>query len=289
MSTVITKLTAFFAAVSMFFCYVCGISVPETQEGINAVSRGRITGVNALAAGQGLCFDGEYWYTSGSVTALNITALAKWDENLRLKKVNFNAVPGEFRDAYGSNHIGGIDTAGGYIYAPVEGKTDRGYEYNFILLYDCETLEYTGRYFDMTSSYLTDGIPWCAVDEDAGYLYTSKYSGVTELLQYDLETGEMTGRIPLSRELTRIQGGSVYGGSIYLSYDNPNSTVETVSAVCLSDGTVTDVFTRNMCSPDNEAEDICVYPFPDGTLFHTLDYDKLIGVNITSFSPAVSG
>lgn len=75
-------------------------------------------------------------------------------------------MPKEFTEKYGSNHIGGIDCANGYIYAPVEGKVDGKHLYNFILLYDCKTLKYTGIYYDMSSEYLTDGIPWCAIDRE---------------------------------------------------------------------------------------------------------------------------
>lgn len=40
----------------------------------------------------------------------------------------------------------------------------------------------------MSSEYLTDGIPWCAIDRENGYLYTSQFHNVGEILQYDLET-----------------------------------------------------------------------------------------------------
>lgn len=113
----------------------------------------------------------------------------------------------EFYEKYGSNHIAGIDCANGYIYAPVEGEIDdKGYLYNFILLYDCETLEYTGTYYDMTSKYLTDGS-------------------------------------------VRVE------------------------------------FTRSLPNYNNEAEDICVYSLPDGTLFHIVDYDMLINTNINHYKP----
>ena len=237
-----------------------------------------------MCSGQGLCCDGEYFYASGSLVAINFTGLAKFDKDMNCLKMKTASVPKEFNEKYGSNHIGGIDCANGYIYAPVEGDIDgEGYLYNFILLYDCETLEYTGKYYDLTSEYLTDGIPWCAVDRENGYLYTSKFDGVTEILQYDLDTMELLQVIELDCELNRLQGGSVYNGVLYLSYDVSDSTQEQVLSVDPSDGSVTLEFTRNLPNYDNEAEDICVYPLEDGSLFHFSDYDKLICANISHY------
>lgn len=76
----------------------------------------------------------------------------------------------------------------------------------------------------MSSEYLTDGIPWCALDRENGYLYTSQFHNVGEILQYDLETMTFLRAIPLEEKLDRIQGGSVYNGMLYLSYDAANST-----------------------------------------------------------------
>lgn len=56
-----------------------------------------------------------------------------------------------------------------------------------------------------------------------------------------------------------------------------------VYAVDLADGSVTVEFTRSLPNYDNEAEDICVYPMPDGTLFHSIDYDMLINTNINHY------
>ena len=36
----------------------------------------------------------------------------------------------------------------------------------------------------------------------------------------------------------------------------------------------------------NEAEDVCVYPMEDGSLFHVVDYDKLINANVSHYKPA---
>lgn len=280
------KITSFFTTVALIFSYLFGFGTSTVSEGYELVKHEKLNAVNSMFSGQGLCCDGEYFYTSGTLTFINLTGLAKFDKNMKCIDRRANAVPKEFYEKYGSNHIGGIDCANGYIYAPVEGDIDgEGYLYNFILLYDCETLEYTGIYYDLTSDRLTDGIPWCAVDGENGYLYTSKFDGVTEILQYDLETMEFIKAIPIDEELNRLQGGSVYEGILYLSYDVADSTTEQVLAVDLADGSVEVEFTRSLPNYDNEAEDICVYPLEDGALFHIVDYDKLINTNINHYKP----
>ncbi len=280
------KLTAFFTSVALVFLYLFGFGTSTVSEGYELAGTEKLPATVSMFSGQGLCYDGEYFYGSGSLTFINFTGLAKFDENMKCTQKKSNAVPKEFYEKYGSNHIGGIDCANGYIYAPVEGDIDgEGYLYNFILLYDCETLEYTGKYYDMTSERLTDGIPWCAIDRENSYLYTSKFDDVTEILQYDLETMSFIKAIPLEKELDRLQGGSVYEGILYLSYDVSDSTTEQVLAVDPADGSVWVEFTRCLPNYDNEAEDICVYPLPDGTLFHIVDYDMLINTNINHYKP----
>lgn len=281
-----TKMLSFLTTLVLIFSYLLGFGTSTVSEGYELVETEKLPAIVSMFSGQGLCYDGENFYSSGSLTFMNFTGLAKFDENMKCIKKKSNAVPQEFYEKYGSNHIGGIDCANGYIYAPVEGDIeDEGYLYNFILLYDCETLEYTGKYYDMTSEYLTDGIPWCATDSENGYLYTSKFDDVTEILQYDLETMEFIKAIPLKEKLDRLQGGSVYDGMLYLSYDVSDSTEEQVLAVDLTDGSVRVEFTRCLPNYDNEAEDICVYPLSDGSLFHLVDYDMLINTNINHYKP----
>ncbi len=280
------KITAFLTTLALVFSYLFGFGANTVSEGYELTKSEKLNPIISMFTGQGLCFDGENYYGSGSLTAVNFTGLSKFDKDMNCIKLKANPVPKEFYEKYGSNHIGGIDCANGYIYAPVEGDIDgEGYLYNFILLFDCETLEYTGKYYDLTSEYLTDGIPWCAVDSENGYLYTSKFDGVNEILQYDLKTMAFLKAIPLKKELNRIQGGSVYNGILYLSYDVSHSTEEEVLSVNLKDGSVDVAFTRYLPNYDNEAEDICVYPMPDGSLFHLLDYDKLINANINHYKP----
>ncbi|MBQ6264799.1 MAG: hypothetical protein IJK60_05060 [Clostridia bacterium] len=270
-----------FTVISLIFTYIFGLGEITTSQGYELTRSEKLAPTVSMFAGQGLCCDGEFFYTSGSMTGVGFTGLAKFDLNMKCLKRVMSAIPDEFKTSYQSDHIGGIDCFGGKIYAAVEGD---GYKYNFVLVYDCKTLEYTGEYYNLTSEYLTDGIPWLAVDGENKLLYTSKFSDVGEILVYDLESMQLTDKVELSRTVDRIQGGSVYEGILYLSYDADDSTDEQVLAVNLETGAVSVEFERHLPNYDNEAEDICVYPLSDGTLFHIIDYDKLICSNIRHYS-----
>lgn len=275
------KIAAFFASVWLAIVYLAGFGTIGVSDGYELIAKQRLDPAVAMFSAQGICCDGEHFYCSGALTGVGFTGLAKYDLNMKCKRLKSGAVPKEFTKKYGSDHIGGIDCAGGYIYAPVEGEGDL---YNFILLYDCETLEYTGKYYEMTCERLTDGIPWCAVDREGGFLYTSAFDPVEEILQYDLDTMEFIKAIPLETEVRRIQGGSVWDGALYLSYDciDPG-TRETIYRVDPADGSVEVELVRELPNYDNEAEDVCVYPLPDGSFIHTVDYDKLIFANVMHF------
>ena len=278
------KIVSFFTTLSLIFTYIFGLGSISTSEGYELKSKTKLSSINSLCSAQGLCCDGEYFYTSGALTAINFTGLAKYDLNMKLVKKETGSVPKEFTENCGSNHIGGIDCANGYIYAPAEGKIDGEYKYDLILLYDCENLEYTGKYYDISSEHLTDGIPWLAIDRENGWLYTSKFANVTEILKYDLETMTLIECIQLKETVTRIQGGSVYNGILYLSYDVANSTEEQILKIDPETGDVALELTRYLPNYDNEAEDICYYPMADGTILHTLDYDKLLNANVMHYA-----
>ncbi len=277
MKSIVSAFTSFILIIT----YILGLGKTTVSEGYGLVRKEKLAPTVSMFAGQGLCCDGEYFYTSGSLTAVGLTGLAKFDLNMKCLKRVSSSIPDEFRQKYNSNHIGGIDCADGKIYAAVEGD---GYEYNFVLVYDCKTLEYTGEYYDFTSGHLTDGIPWLAVDRENRLLYTSKFDDVNEILVYSLDSMQLVKTIQLSETVNRIQGGSVYEGVLYLSYDVSHSTDEQVLSVNPEDGTVRVEFERHLPNYDNEAEDICVYPLPDGSLFHLIDYDKMICTNIVHYS-----
>ena len=115
--------------------------------------------------GQGITNDGEYYYTSGSITALNLTALAKFTfDDMKMVDSHVNPLPKECKER-GNNHIGGISWYNGKLYTSVEGGDEC---YACIVVFDCETLEPTGEIYDLPNELYDDGVPWCAVDTETG-------------------------------------------------------------------------------------------------------------------------
>ncbi len=279
------KIMSFFAAVSLFFGYLFGTALPSA-EGAVVTGVDKAVGINALYAGQGITADEDYYYTSGSVfvqkTGFGLQFLAKWTaDGFKPVKKNSSPLPKEYVKNYGCGHIGGISCYDGIIYAPVEG-TD--YSVNFVFLYDADSLDMIKAY-NVSNEYLDDGIPWIAVDGENGFAYCSRWGETDKLLRFNLEDMSLDGTVPLSTPISRIQGGDFYDGVLYLSRDDSGSTVEAVYAVDVQSGEVTTAFVPHLVSPDNEAEDIAVIPRSDGSVFHSINYDKLLGVNVVHFAP----
>lgn len=236
----------------------------------------------ALLMSQGITTDGEYFYTSGSIAALDLVGMAKWTAD-GFEKVIYNhfAIPKEIKKKYNSDHIGGISYYDGKIYAATEDDSDT---YNLILIYDAETLEFTGEYYDLGTEYLDDGIPYCAVDGENGYLYTSQFHETDCILAYNLDDMTFSHKIMLSEPIDRIQGAEYYDGLLYMSYDVENSATEKVQTVDVKTGKVETLFERTVSGRDHEAEGLTVYPMEDGSFIHIADYDKLISVSIRHYS-----
>lgn len=278
------KITSFFTTLALIVSYIFGFSVPSVEGPVSVIKKDSMVGFAALYAGQGITADEEHYYTSGSIfnqkSGIGLQFLGKWSaDGFKREKVNLNPIPRYYKSTYGCGHIGGISCRDGVIYAPVEG-TD--YSINFIFLFDTEDLSLI-EVHNVSREELTDGIPWVAVDEENGYIYTSTWHETDELLRFSLDDFAPADSIKLSESVSRIQGGEFYNGTLYLSKDNSSSTNEDVLAVDITTGQVSVAFTQIMTNYDNEAEDMTVYPRADGSLFHVLNYDKLIGLNIMHY------
>lgn len=273
------------ALFSAFIILISGwINGGEITSSPNAelVRTDKFTLDEALLMSQGITTDGEYYYTAGSIAALDLVGMAKWTVDDFDKVIyTHSAIPKELKEKYGSDHIGGISYYDGKIYAATEDESDT---YNLIVIYDAETLEYTGEYYDLGTEYLDDGIPYCAVDAENGYLYTSQFHEIDCILAYNLEDMSFSHKIELSEPIDRIQGAEVYDGKIYMSYDVKGSATEEVLTVDVKTGKVEKLFERTVSGRDHEAEGLTVYPMADGSLIHIADYDKLISVNIRHYS-----
>ncbi len=264
----------------LLFLTILTSPVAQSTETAELVSQNVYALENALFTGQGIATDGEYYYTSGSITALNFTALAKIAvEDMEIKDVRINPLPDKCTDR-GNNHIGGISVYNGKIYASVEGGED---SYNAcIVTFDCDTLEATGEVYDLPNDLYDDGVPWCAVDTETGYLYASKWNDIKSIYVYDTNKNmELVKEIKLSGidTIHRIQGGEFYNGTLYLSNDcEDNGNFKNIYGVNVETGNVYIAATRDVGGDNVEAEGITFLPCEDGSVMHVLDYNRVVGV-----------
>ncbi len=235
----------------------------------------------ALVMGQGLANDGTYLYSSGAISALYLGALSKIDMNtgeILLRKIN--AIPKEFVKK-GYDHIGDISWHNGLIYAPVE---DLQEEQPLVLLYDAETLEYTGTYFELDNTYLPDGIPWCTVDADNGYLYASPFKNVTCIVAFNLSDMSFSHIIPLSEEITRVQAADYFDGKLYVNLDTQGTGYKEIKVIDVNTGEVSLLAQRDMQGRDVETEGLTITRDENGKLlFHITDYDKTVSVYLRTY------
>lgn len=233
---------------------------------------------HALVMGQGITNDGEYFYTSGSVTGINSTAIAKFSiDPMRFVDSNINPLPQICKDR-GNNHIGGISYYNGKIYAPVEGGDE---VYACIVVFDADTLEAIEVY-DLPNKLYPTGVPWCAVDPDTGYLYASIWKNAKVIHVYDTnDSMKHIGDINLSSAITRIQGGEFLNGTLYLSQDtNTNGSIRNILKVDTATGEVSVAAERDIASEKFEAEGMTFTQSEDGPILHVLDYNKIIGIAV---------
>lgn len=224
---------------------------------------------------QGVTNDGEYFYFSGNK---NLSKASM--ETGEICRVTSNAIPKELQDK-GCNHIGGLSYYNGKIYAAVEDGPD--YLNSFIVLYDAETLEYTGTYYELPHELHIEGVPWCAVDVERNYLYTAEWSNATVLNVFDLDTLELVKTVPLSEPIDRIQGAEMFGGKLYMSCDELND-MKRIFSLDVETGKVEVVFARNI-GEGFEAEGMTVYADDDGKpVFCVLDRgERRISTSLTLY------
>ena len=242
------------------------------------VSKNTFVFEKALLMGQGIATDGEYYYTSGAIAALDLTALAKFTfEDMELVDSHINPLPDKCTDRK-DDHIGGISVYNGKIYASVEDSDE--YLSPCIVVFDCETLEPTGEIYDLPNDVYDDGVPWCAVDRETGLLYTSKWNDINSIYVYDTsDSMRFVREITLSETIYRIQGGEFYNGTLYLSNDiEDNGNFKNVLGVDVETGKVEVAAVRDVGGDNIEAEGLTFYPAADGSVMHVLDYNKIIGI-----------
>jgi hypothetical protein len=225
-----------------------------SPDGAEIIAKNTYVLTDYQMSSQGVTNDGRYFYFSGN------EKLSKADmKNGEIFLINANPIPKELKDK-GCNHIGGLSYYNGYIYAAVEDGPD--YLNSFIVLYDAETLKFTGTYYELPHELHIEGVPWCAVDIERNYLYTAEWTNATVLNVFSLDDMSLVKTIPLSEPIDRIQGAEIFDGKLYMSCDELND-MKRIFTLDVETGTVEVCFTRNI-GEGFEAEGLTVFADENG-------------------------
>lgn len=258
----------------------------SSTDSAQLVSENTFVFEKALLMGQGITTDGEYYYTSGALAAIDLTALAKFTfDDMEIVKSRINPLPSECSKR-GDDHIGGISYYNGKIYASVEDSDE--YIYPCIVVFDCDTLKATGEVYNLPADIYDDGVPWCAVDPETGYLYASKWSEAKTIYAYDINNSmNLVKEIPLTGlgVIDRIQGGEFCNGTLYLSNDiKGNGNFKNILSVDVETGEVKLVAQRDVGGDNVEAEGLTFRKDENGAVMHVLDYNKVIGIYVRHYA-----
>lgn len=273
LKTILSYMTTVIISFTAILC-----PTPESTDTAEITNEFSYALIGAFVTGQGLDEADEYLYSSGSLAAVKLCCLGIIDKDSgEIIKQNIDALPTEFKNK-DYDHIGDISVQNGIIYAPVEDKAEK---YPLVLIYDAETLEYTGTYYELDASYLSDGIPWCATDEN--YLYTSEFNNPERIVVYNIDDMSLSHTVELSQPLARVQAGDVLDGKAYLNCD-PKEGNKTVYEVDLATGEVTLLCDRNTTGFETETEGLCVKINENGELILNIsDYNKIISTFIRTY------
>ncbi|MDR2646605.1 MAG: hypothetical protein LBB67_00535 [Oscillospiraceae bacterium] len=262
MSQILSGLMAFLLWILSVFNPIVGLIAEQfepEESGVAPVSEHCFAFTEAVYRYQGIATDGESWYYSWNF------GLLKTDLNHKVTAQNTVAIPDEYF-FQGSNHIGGIAVYGNKLYAPLEDGSD--YLHTRVLIYDAETLRYTGENYELARDLHVGGVPWIAVDGANDRAYTAEWSNASVLNVYRLSDFTLLETLPLSAPIDRVQGAQFYDGTLYCATDIKDS--HAVLAVNPETGEVKTVLLRRL---DNscEAEGIAVWPMADGSFFHCVE------------------
>jgi len=197
------------------------------------------------------------WILSGTFV------LGRVDDKLQdIKRVN-DAIPPDWA-ARGFNHIGDVDVAGRYIYAPYE---QPNYELGqqAIARYDAKTLAFVDAVTvpQHEASFVT-------VDPKKMIAYSMDRFGGDALLRYDVRKGwKPLKPVRMSQFVDRVQGADVDGGAVWLSTDDDTNGLYRVA---LSNGKVEAL--GNAGHVDGEGEGIDATRLRNGRL-HALTIDAM--------------
>jgi hypothetical protein len=207
---------------------------------------------------QGIAHLRDGWILSGT------RVLARVDDSFQDLVRTDDAIPPDWAGR-GFDHIGDVDVAGRYVYAPYEQPDyERGEQ--AIARYDARTLVFVDAVTvpQHEASFIT-------VDPKTMIAYSMDRFGGDALLRYDVRKGwKPLAPVRMSRFVDRVQGGDVVDGAVWLSTDDDANMLYRVA---LPRGRVEAL--GNAGHVDGEGEGIDATKLASGRL-HVLTVDAMI-------------
>jgi hypothetical protein len=171
------------------------------------------------------------------------------------------------------DHVGDIDIAAGVLWAPLE-RPDRQHG-QVIARYDAETLEFLG-----SDAVAQHHAAWVAVDGDVVYSMDAfDRVGTVARYRWDGEHLDPVEPLTMSRELSRVQGGDVADGALWLSTDDEQNGVFRVD---LASGEVTGLGSAGRAA--GEGEGIDATDLPAGQLHVLVADPAVVPMWVSSFT-----
>jgi hypothetical protein len=151
------------------------------------------------------------WIVTGNFT------IGRTDDKLKVTKVASNVIPLDLRKQ-GYNHVGDIDVVGKYIYAPLE-ESDYTRGTQVTARYDVKTL----RFIDSVQLDQHEN-SFVTVDPATMIAYSMDHFDGASLLRYDVKRNwAPLPALEMSTTVTKVQGGDVAAGAVWLSTTDPTN------------------------------------------------------------------
>ena len=214
---------------------------------------------------QGVATDGEFFYGTGCIKYLNYNAIAKIDAGSgEIVQIRDLCLPADVV-AKGYSHLGDCAYADGRIYAACEAFFFRD---PAIMVFDAESLDFLGYHVLPPEGQGNGHFPWLCVRD--GTIYYTQARDVDEIRMLNLSDFSYKGSVKTDRVVTKITGGDILDGVLYLS-SNSGGAKKVTYAVDLQTGETKAAFIRDTGNAATEAEGLCIRREDGVAYFHYLD------------------
>ncbi|MBQ7639197.1 MAG: hypothetical protein IJS90_09890 [Clostridia bacterium] len=220
---------------------------------------------DGVAFCQGITTDGRYFYGTGCIKYINYNAITKIDaETGEIVNCSDMCLPAEVI-AKGYSHLGDCAYYNGRIYAACEAFFFRE---PAVMVFDADSLDFIEYHVLPPEGQGSGHFPWLCIHD--GTVYYTQSRNVDEIRMLDLSDFSYKGSLKTDKTITKITGGDILDGVLYLS-SNSSGAEKITYSVDLETGETKEAFIRNTGNAATEAEGLSISQ-KDGTVyFHYVD------------------